>query len=137
MKPVERPQLPFRMDAYPVDRDVIVAQPNFAKAMDLSLTLCKFENDKHAAAKLNIDQGLFSKRRNGQSPWQIPDMRAVMERGQNLIPLVWLAHQYGHGLVMLETEAERRERAMRDQLAASVEKIAYLEALVTGRAANA
>jgi hypothetical protein len=136
MKPVDCPRLPFRMDAYPVDRDVVVQQPNFERAMDLSLSLCRFANDKEAAAKLGIDQGLFSKRRSGQSPWQVPDIRKVMERGQNLIPLAWLAHQYGHGLVMLETEAERRERAMREQLQDSAEKIAYLEQLVQGRVAH-
>lgn len=137
MNAVDRPQLPFRMDAYPIERDVIVGQPNFAKAMELSMTLCRFENDKDAARKLGIDQGLFSKRKSGQAPWQVPDIRAVMERGQNLIPLTWLSHQYGHGLVMLETEAERRERAMRDGIAERDAKIAYLESLVQGRVANA
>lgn len=135
MTAVDRPQLPFRIDAYPIEREVIIAQPNFDKAMDLALTLCRFKNDKDAAHKLKIDQGLFSKRRNGQAPWQVPDIRAVIERGQNLIPLTWLAHQYGHGLVMLETEAERRERAMHDELEARDLKIAYLEALLTGKAA--
>src|SRR5690606_33705100 len=106
-------------------------------AMELALALCKFTNDKEAANKLGIDQGLFSKRKNGQAPWQIPDIRAVMERSQSLIPLAWLSSQYGHGLVVLETEAERRERSMRDSLAERDQKIAYLEQLVMGKAANA
>jgi hypothetical protein len=133
MSAVEQPTLTFRMEAYPVDRDMIASQPNFRGAMDLSLTLCRFENDKDAARALDIDQGLLSKRRNGQAPWQVDDMVKVMERGQNLVPLAYLAHRYGHGLVMLETEAERRERAMREQLGKQAETIAYLESLVRGR----
>ena len=50
--------------------------------------------------------------------------------------IAWLAHRYGHGLVMLETEAERRERAMREGLAERDAKIAYLEGLVTGKASH-
>lgn len=132
MPPIEQPSLPFRMEAYPVDRDLINAQPNFEGAMDLSLRLCNFQNDKEAAAKLKIDAGLFSRRRSGQAPWQIPDVQRVMERGQNLIPLAYLANRYGHGLVMLETEAERRERAMREELEQGRAKIQYLESLVRG-----
>lgn len=116
MSAVEQPNLTFRMEAYPVERELIVSQPNFRGAMDLSLALCRFDNDKDAARALEIDQGLLSKRRNGQAPWQVDDMVKVMERGQNLIPLAYLSHRYGHGLVMLETEAERRERALREQI---------------------
>lgn len=134
MQTVDQPSLPYRMDAYPVEREVIVSQPNFRGAMDLSIALCGFDNDKDAARALGIDAGLFSRRRTGQAPWQVDDMRKVMERGQNLIPLAWLSHSYGHGLVMLETEAERRERAMRETLTQQAEKIAYLESLVQGRA---
>lgn len=130
MSTVEQPHLTFRMEAYPVDRDVIVNQLNFRGAMDLSLTLCRFDNDKDAARALDIDQGLLSKRRNGQAPWQVDDMVKVMERGQHLIPLTYLAHRYGHGLVMLETEAERRERAMREEIAQlRMEKRVLTEAL--------
>lgn len=133
MTPIEQPRIPFRMEAYPVERDVITSQPNFEGAMDLALRLCRFENDKDAARGLDIDAGLFSKRRNGQAPWQIPDVRKVMERGQCLIPLAWLAHQYGHGLVMLETEAERRERSLREELAAERNKVRVLTDALHGR----
>lgn len=131
------PQLPFRMDAYPVDRDVIVALPTFSRAMDLSQSFIRAINAKDLARKLHIDSGAFSCKQSGTKPWNVDEVKRSMELGQNLIPLTWLAHQYGHGLVMLETEAERRERAMREGLAERDAKIAYLEALVQGRAANA
>ncbi len=135
MTAIDQPALTFRMDAYPLEREVIVSQPNFRGAMDLSLALCGFESDKDASRALGIDPGLLSRRRTGSAPWQVDDMRKTMERGQNLIPLAWLANQYGHGLVMLETEAERRERAQRDLITEQAGKIAYLESLVRGRLA--
>ena len=134
MTEIEQPSLPLRMEAYPVERSMIFAQPNFRGAMNLSLDLCGFQSDKDAARALGIDAALLSRRRNGQAPWQHDDAVKVMQRGQHLIPLAWQAHQFGHGLVMLETEAERRERAMRDGLAERDAKIAYLEQLVQGRA---
>ncbi|MBS0218101.1 MAG: hypothetical protein JSR63_07925 [Proteobacteria bacterium] len=133
MSTVDRP-LNFRMEAYPVDREVIFELPTFNKAMDLTLSLCDFENDKDAARKLQIDPGLFSKRRTGQAPWQVNDVDRVMQFRQTLLPVAWWAHRYGHGLVMLETEAERRERGMREELAQANDKIKYLESLVTGKA---
>lgn len=133
MKTVGDPMpLPFRMDAYPVDRDLITNLPTFSRAMGLSHSLIKAENDKDLARKLRIDSGAFSCKQNGSKPWNIDEVQRSMELGQNLIPVAWLAHRYGHGLVMLETEAERRERAMREGLAERDAKIAYLEALVTG-----
>lgn len=134
MTPIDQPPLPYRMDAYPIEREVITSQPNFRGAMDLSLTLCGFDSDKDAARALKIDPGLFSRRRTGQAAWQVDDVARVMERGQNLIPLAWLASRYGHGLVMLETEAERRERAARETMQRQAEQIAYLERLVQGKA---
>lgn len=128
--------LRFRMDAYPVERDVITSLPTFNRAMDLSQSLIKAENSKDLARKLRIDSGAFSCKQNGTKPWNVDEVQRSMELGQNLIPVAWLAHRYGHGLVMLETEAERRERAMREQLQASAEKIAYLERLVTGKSSN-
>lgn len=128
--------LRFRMDAYPVDRDVIVGLPSFSRAMDLSQSLIKAQNSKDLARKLKIDSGAFSCKQNGSKPWNVEEVQRTMELGQNLIPVAWLAHRYGHGLVMLETEAERRERAMREQLAESAARIAYLESLVTGRAVS-
>lgn len=117
MTTVVQPSLAFRIDAYPLERDKIVAQPNFTAAMDLSLSLCGFENDKDAARKLDMDSGALSCKKSGQKPWNVSEVCRVMERGQHLIPLTYLAHQYGHGLVLLETEAERRERALREEIA--------------------
>lgn len=134
MTTIEHPQLPFRVDAYPVDRNMITSQPSFLGAMGLSLSLCKFENSKDAARKLDIDSGAYSCKKNGEKPWSVNEVRRVMEIGQNLIPLVWLAHQYGHGLVMLETEAERRERSLRDALEAERVKVRVLTDALHGRA---
>jgi len=116
MTPIDEPQLPFRMDAYPIERNVIIAQPNFRGAMNLSIDLCRFENDKQASGKVGVDAGAYSCKKNGQKPWSVDEMRRVMEIGQNLMPLSWLAHQYGHGLVLLETEAERRDRISQERI---------------------
>src|SRR3546814_16932828 len=92
-----------------------------------SQSLIKAQNAKDLARKLRIDSGAFSCKQSGTKPWNVDEVQRTMELGQNLIPITWLAHRYGHGLVMLETEAERRERAMRDGLAERAAKIAYLE----------
>lgn len=133
MTDVDQREISFRVDAHPIDRALIVAQPNFEGAMKLALSFGKFENDKDAARKLGIDGALFSRRAHGGAPWQVNDMRAVIERCQNLIPLVWLAAQYGHGLVMLETEAERQMRDLREQLEAERFKNRTLVDALRGR----
>ena len=56
-----------------------------------------------------------------------------MDAGQNLIPLAWLAAQYGHGLVMLETEAERRERALIEALETERVKVRVLTDALHGK----
>lgn len=133
MTTIEQRQFPFRMEAYPMDRQVITAQPKFRGAMELSLSLCKFENGKDAARKLDIDAGAYSCKKNGEKPWAIDEVCRVMEVGQNLIPLVWLAHQYGHGVVMLETEAERRERGLLEALDAERVKVRVLTDALHGK----
>lgn len=120
MTDVVQPSLPYRIEAYPVPRETIAAQTSFVGAMNLSLSLCNFKSDKQAADKLDIDPGLLSSRKQGTKPWQVDDMRKVIEYGQHAAPLAWLGHQYGLGLVVLETEAERRERS-------HLERIAQLE----------
>lgn len=116
MTTIEQPSLAFRVDAYPVERERITGQPNFMRAMELALSLAPFDNDKDAARKLHIDSGALSCKKHGQKPWNVEEVCRVMDAGQNLIPVAWLAHKYGHGLVLLETEAERRERALREQI---------------------
>ncbi len=133
MTTVEQRSLPFRVEAYPMDRNIITAHPNFVSAMELSLTLCKFESGKDAARKLSIDPGALSCKRDGNKPWAVDEVRRVMEAGQNLIPLSWLAAQYGHGLVMLETEAERRERDLLGALEAERVKVRVLTDALHGR----
>lgn len=127
------PELAFRMEAYPIDRNVITAPATFNRAMDLCLSLVAADNAKDLARKLKIDPGAFSCKLSGTKPWGQDEIDRAMRAGQNLIPLAWWAARYGHGLVMLETEAERRERAMRETMAAQAEKIEYLEQLVSGR----
>ena len=129
---VDPPEIAFRMDAYPVERGVINACQNFTRAMDLSLSMVSAENGKDLARKLRIDPGAFSCKVNGQKPWSQDEVDRAMRLGNNLIPLAWWAHRYGHGLVLLETEAERRERAQRELITEQASKIAYLESLVTG-----
>lgn len=135
MTTIVQPSLQFRIDAYPIERAKIVTQPNFAGAMDLSLSLCGFENDKDAARKLDMDCGALSCKKSGQKPWNVAEVCRVMERGQHLIPLAYLAHQYGHGLVLLETEAERRERAMREEIAELRMKNQVLIDAINGKSA--
>jgi len=133
MTTIEQRQFPFRVEAYPMDRHIITTQPNFVKAMDLALTLCKFESSKDAARKLEIDAGAFSCKKDGNKPWSVDEVRRVMDAGQNLIPLAWLAAQYGHGLVMLETEAERRERGLMEALEAERVKVRVLTDALHGK----
>lgn len=117
MTDIVQPSLVFRMEAYPVDRTRIAQQPNFQGAMDLSLSLCNFQNGKDEARALGIDAGALSCKKSGQKPWNVDEVVRVMEHGGHLVPLSYLAHRYGYGLVMLETEAERRERALRERVA--------------------
>jgi hypothetical protein len=135
MSEIVQARIPFRVQAYPLARESILEQPTFTGAMKLAMSLCKFKNDKDAARILDIDSALLSKRSSGIAPWQVEDMRKVMDHGQNLVPLAWLAHQYGHGLVMLETEAERRERIHLERIAELEMKNRVLIDAINGRTA--
>lgn len=118
MRPVVQPPLPLpvRLSAQDVNRAEVMALTSFCAVMQYTLSRGPWANDKDAARQLGIDPALYSRRRNGEAPWGIDDVGRVMQATASLAPLVWLAGQAGHGLVMLETEAEAQLRAMREQL---------------------
>lgn len=139
MRLVEQPSLPMRLSAGDVNRAEVMALPSFERVMEYTLARGPWTNDKDAARKLGIDAGLFSRRRNGQAPWTMDDVARVIAATQCLAPLVWMAGQVGHGLVMLETEAERQVRELRDQLDAERAERQAVEAamrrMIVGQAA--
>ena len=116
MGPVDQPHLPLRLSAQDVNRSEVMALPSFARVMDYTIARGPWVSDKDAARQLRIDAALFSRRRTGAAPWSMDDVARVIAATQSLAPLVWMAGQVGHALVMLETEAESQLRAMRDQL---------------------
>lgn len=116
MTPVEQHPLPLRLCAADVHRDEVMALPSFQRVMEYTLARGPWANDKDAARQLRIDPALYSRRRNGEAPWTVDDMAKVIAATQCMAPLVWIAGQVGHGLVMLETEAERQLSEARAEL---------------------
>jgi hypothetical protein len=84
---------------------------------------------------LGIDAGHFTNLRKGQGHFPTDKIGELMDLCGNEVPLLWLAHQRGYGLVVLKSEAERLlERAQQD-LAAERLKVRVLTEAINGRAA--
>lgn len=116
MRAVEQHPLPLRLASADVNRSEVMALPTIERVMEYTLARGPWLNDKDAARQLGIDPGLYSRRRHAQAPWTVDDVARVMGATQCLAPLVWMAGQVGHALVMMETEAERQVRELRDDL---------------------
>ena len=133
LRPVEQGRLPLPMpDAVPVDIKVIAARTTFMAAVLLCIQISG-KSDKQVCKTLGIDAGHWSNMMKGHGHFPPDKINALMDYCGNEIPLLWLAQSRGYGLVMLEGEAERQLRVERDARLAAESKVAYLEALVTGK----
>lgn len=120
-------------DRSPVPLDLVVRQPTLARAIALCVQLSGLQ-DKEVHLALEIDAGHWSRISKGDAHFPTNKLGDLMDICGNEAPLMWLANSRGYGLVVLQTEAERRADAAEKKLAEEREKVRWLTDLLKGRA---
>lgn len=115
---IEQGQLPLTRNALKSDIpvDVVAKQKTFLGAVNLCITESGLE-DKEIYLALDIDAGHFSHLRKGEGHFPINKLNDLCDLCGNEAPLQWFAHSRDYGLVMLQSEAERRAEELEKQLA--------------------
>lgn len=83
--------------------------------------------DKVVPMELGIDKGQWSRIESGAAHFPPSRIEEFMDRCGNEIPLQWLARRRGYGLVRLQSEVERENEFLREQLRRQEEKLAHFE----------
>jgi predicted XRE-type DNA-binding protein len=115
-----------------VAMESIMARRTLLGALNLCIELSGLE-DKEIYLPLGIDAGHFSNLRKGKGHFPIDKIGDLMDMCRNEVPLVWLAHRRGYGLVVLRSEAERRADMLAAQLAESDRENKLMKQLLAGR----
>lgn len=112
--------------------DEIHGLPNAASAFVLA---CRASGltDKEIYSHIGIDGGYFSNIKTGKATLQADKEAAFCARVGNRIYPEWRAHQIGCGLVVLQSEAERRAIVAEAENAALLKENALLKDLVRGK----
>lgn len=118
----------------PVSPEVVRAQPTFRAAIRLAANASGLE-EKEIYVPLKIDAGHWTRIMNGDANFPDDKLEQFMDLVENEIPLEWLAHRRGKGLVMLEGEAERQLRLEREANEKLKSENKLLRDLVQGKAA--
>lgn len=119
----------------PVEEGVVFKQPTFSAAIRLAAN-CSGLEEKEIYVPLKIDASHWTKILNAKSGAHFPTdkLELFMELVGNEIPLQWLAHRRGKGLVLLLSEAERLLKESQEREAKLAGENALLRGLVQGKA---
>lgn len=123
-----------RAKAVHVPLELILARRSLLGAINLCIELSGLE-DKEIYLPLGIDCGHFSNLRKGKGHFPVDRVTDLMDLCKNEVPLTWLAHQRGYGLVVLKTESERRAEAAERRAEEAELKVRVLQEAIAGRVA--
>ena len=98
--------LPQKGESQEVPLAVILKQPNLLAAVNLCINVSG-KDDKAFCHATGIDPGNFSAMRKGIKHFPANSFDRIMEEAGNKIPLIWLAHKNGFGLIQLRDEKDR------------------------------
>lgn len=87
--------------------------------------------DNTVCAELEIDAATYSKIKSGTRHFPPDKLIQAMELAGNDIPLRWLAHKRGFGLVRLQSEIERENEDLKRQLAEQSKKFEHFTEFLT------
>ena len=90
-------------------------------AIELCAELGGFTLDKQLQQELGVDKAQFSRWQSGTEGVQWSKFTQLMDKCGNDVPVLWMLHQRGydlHSLRRRETEIERENRLMREEIAA-------------------
>ena len=104
--PLSRPQ--------PIAEEVVFQQPTFSAAIRLASSVSGLD-EKQIYRELDIDAGHWTRITHGEAHFPVDKLVRFMDLVGNEIPLMWLAHKRGRGLVVLEGESARMLRIERER----------------------
>lgn len=117
----------------PIAEEVVFRQPTFTAAIKLAANASGLE-EKQIYRELDIDAGHWTRILNGEAHFPVNKLCEFMDLVGNEIPLQWLAHQRGKGLVLLLSEAERLLIAERDRAERAEAENKLLRNVLQGKA---
>ena len=126
-------------DGYRVAPCEFPGRPSASCATPLFVHLVRCSNnvsgleEKEIYIALGIDAGHWTRIMKGEAHFPINKLNEFCDLIGNEVPLIWWAHSRGKGLHLLETESERQLKAEREARIRAEEKLAYAEALLTGK----
>lgn len=128
-------EIPFTRPAQqqPVEEGVVFKQPTFTAAIRLAAN-CSGLEEKEIYVPLKIDASHWTRILNGAAHFPTDKLELFMDLVGNEVPLQWLAHRRGKGLVLLLSEAERLLKAEQERAEKLEEENKLLRNLVQGRA---
>lgn len=116
---VDQPELALarKADQMDIPLELVLKQSTLAGAVALCVQLSGLD-DKEIYLSLGIDAGHWTRIMKGDAHFPLNKLNDLCTMCGNEAPLQWWAHSRGYGLVMLQSEAERRA----DEAIAELEK---------------
>lgn len=111
----------------PVTNAELSACTSWAKALQTTVALSGFVNEKALAAEIDIDPAQFTKTKCGQLGIMPDKLERLMDAAGTEFPLLWLCHQRGYDIEAMrqrETELQAELRLERDARIAAEAKLA-------------
>lgn len=101
--------------------DEVARKQSFGSSIELCAELGGYALDKSLQQDLAVDKAQFSRWLSGTEGVLWPKLERLMDRCGNDAPVMWMLHRRGYDLYTLrrrETETERENRMLRDEVAA-------------------
>lgn len=132
---VDQPGLPLtrKVDRFAIPLEMVVKQRSLSQAIALCVQMSGLD-DKEVYLPLEIDAGHWTRIMKGDAHFPVNKLIPLMDMCGNEAPLMWLANSRGYGLVVLQTESERRAEAAEIALRNEREKNRLLTDLLQGKA---
>lgn len=136
LSPVDQPQLALtrKVDRFIISMEIVMRQRSLSQAIALCVQMSGLD-DKEVYLSLEIDPGHWTRIMKGDAHFPVNKLNDLMDMCGNEAPLMWLANHRGYGLIVLQTEAEKRAEAAEIALRAEREKTKLLTDLLKGKTA--
>jgi hypothetical protein len=131
---VEQGELPLsrKVKFTPLPIHTVMKQKTLLGAVNLCIAESGLD-DKEIYLALDIDSGHFSNLRKGNGHFPTNKLNALCDLCGNEAPLQWWAHSRGYGLVVLESESERRAKEAEKRALDAEEKLRFLTSIMQGK----
>jgi hypothetical protein len=105
----------------PVRPEEVARERSLGSAIELCAKVAGIGLDKELQLALGVDKAQFSRWQSGTEGVVWPKLARLMDHCGNDAPLFWMLHDRGydlHSLRKRETETERENRLLREEVAA-------------------